>query len=329
MPDSENSPSELEMMLTGGLPSAGEDSSLPEAPTETDQPFVPFDNSQNTGVQEDFQEPANDDFIMDEVENNQETEVPAEHSADYYKGQLAALQNQGQQPGQLTQEQLVAIQAGEQLLTFQKNNGTVYNEMIQFAQNKMQGGQQAQPQAQAPGMSAEIQAFEDLIASEAYNGVDTKPMKAIVAAMKAGNIQTQAQLQQTIQAANSAINRVTSLEAANTKASNNKQAAVVDQQVADYTKATEDFGVKIKPDSKSFNKMTALVNAGWSVREAYLDTVGKTEADVREKPKGKRQPTSNKRGKKPTPGLANNRDQLADTLFGKRMKAKDLFTQQK
>lgn len=344
--------SQLDAMLNGGVPFFGENDQ--EAPTSSDQIFEDAQPVQESAFPEnsgffppegetsdeesteyfsegDEQQFQNEDLVFSGEENKEETQVTEQpaHSAEYLQGQIDAMKAQGIQPQeaqqpQFTPEQQRFLQAGQELSNLQQNNAPLYNKMLQMVQNEMNG-----TTVQAPVKDNSLDELEELLASKDYSGIDSAPIKKLIAAQRANASLTQTELQQYKQATGALNQRMNALEADKTTSANSKQEKEIANNVAEYHKISDDLGIKIKPDSRTMTKLMGLMKAGIPVREAFFDVTGKTENDIKAKankpkPRGI-SATRRSSPKKKEPGITDARQKLHDDLFGNQKSAKSLF----
>ena len=346
--DSDTAKAQLDAMLTGGVPFFGDDDQevpqtasnelFKEPSAEQDSTF-----SENPGFlpqaaeeeeteyfgEEDEQIFQNEDLVFGGEENKEETQEAAPaHSAEYLQGQVDALRSQGiqpqeQQPVQFTAEQTRLMQAGQDLSNLQQNNPTLYNKMLGLVQSEMNGT------VAAPQDNSLVE-LEELLTTQEYNGIDSTPIKKLIAAHKANSAATQRELNQYKQNSNALNQRLNTLEGDKVSTAKQQQDKIIADNVAEYHKVSADLDITIKPDSKTMTKLMGLVSAGIPVREAFFDVTGKKETDVKaQKTKPKpRAVSATRRGKtaKKQPGaIDDTRQKLHDEMFGSVKSAKSFF----
>jgi len=230
-----------------------------------------FHENENEGDQEGEEDEEEDD----EGEEDEETN-PLEVQMQALQEQIQTLQ---ETPQQLTQEQQGLIQSGQQIQNLQNNNPQLYNEMIQFAQNKMSGAPQQKSKNEL--MQEQIASLKTTIGSEEYSKTDTKPFQNIISLLEM-QLQQNQELYNTSNATGQKLTQqVNELSTHNRNAQLAQENVVVERQLADLAKAEKDFGVKIKPDSRQAKQLVALVQGGENMRDAFCLVTGKKEVKPR------------------------------------------------
>lgn len=344
---SEEAKAQLDAMLNGGVPFFDEDQEAPtsndgivnesstdeESNFEENTDYFPPNAGEEDGEflsEEEEPEFQNDDLIIGGGSNIEEPEAPTKHSAEYLQGQLDALKANGVNPQEPQQAQFTAqetqfLNAGKELHNLQQTNAPLYNKMLAMVQAEMNGT----PQQAATPIDNSLKELEDLLASTEYNGLDSAPIKKLIAAQKASSASTQLELNRYKQNSQALNNRLLALESDKSTAAKDTEAARVSTQVAEYNKVSDELDIQIRADSKTMTKLMGLVRAGIPVREAFLDVTGKTEKDIKSvkaKPKTRGvSATRRSAPKKKTGTLSDKRLQLHDSLFGSVKSAKSLF----